>query len=163
MRRQKDVMILPSLIHILLVIICQQRMNSRRSECAKGKQNPRYSKWSIPRTIFMELVKHLGVNIFFEAFSQSSSAFYREGLRQPLRCLNRLRLEFLSYFSRFTYDFFLFYLSRKLLCCTRGAIQISIIRRLITLEVAFLPLNESKPSFKDGGWNNRSVAYKLCK
>lgn len=99
---------------------------------------------------FMELVEHLGINIFFQAFSQSSSAFYREGLRQPLRCLNRLRLEFLPYFYRFTHDFFLFYLSRNLLCCTYGAIQFSIIRRLIILEVAFLPLNESKPSFK--GW-----------
>lgn len=130
MRRQKDVMILPGPVHILPVTICQQTMKSKRSECANGKKNPRYSKWSIPRTIFMELVKHLGINILFQAFSQSSSAFCREALRQPLRCLNRFRLEFLSYFSRRTYDIFLFYLSRKLLCCTYGAIQVSIIEEL---------------------------------
>lgn len=55
----------------------------------------------------MELVKHLGINIFFQAFSQSSSAFYREALRHPLPYLNRFSLEFLSYFSRRTYDIFL--------------------------------------------------------
>lgn len=42
MRRQKDVMILPGPVHILLVIICQQILNSKRSRylaSANGKQN----------------------------------------------------------------------------------------------------------------------------
>lgn len=97
MRRQKEIMILPSSVHMYSagnnlpanVWLRAQRVrtDSKIPPIPNGEYPGRFS-WD----------DFHAFNGIFRACSQSSSAFYREGLRQPLRCLNCL--------SRFRANFF---------------------------------------------------------